>query len=93
MKTKLKPYAVRLIADDRPAAVPTNAQYDQERDELVVTFSDLKVARVPVSKIPELAEATELDYADLDATPSGVCLMNDRIDMAVAGSWFYQQAQ
>ncbi len=91
MKTKLRPYRTRIVTDDTPAAVPTTAEYIE--GDLVVTFSDGKVARVPTTEIPELAKATESDYAHLDASASGVCLMNDTIDMAVGAQWFYDQAK
>ncbi|MEA5464514.1 hypothetical protein [Leptothoe sp. PORK10 BA2] len=90
MKTKLRSYTTRLVTDNPPTAVPTRAEYIQ--GELVVTFSDGKVARVQTTDIPALANATESDYADLDASVVGVCLMNDTVDMAVAAQWFYEQA-
>ena len=68
------------------------ARYDADTDEIVVSFQDGKVARVPTIEFEELAIATADDYEHLDGTRSGVTCITDTVDFAVAASWWRQQA-
>lgn len=67
------------------------AHYDADTDEIVVSFQDGKVARVPTTEFEELATATATDYEHLDGTRSGVTCITDTIDFAVAASWWREQ--
>lgn len=77
-----------------PEALPsdlTTARYDAETDEIVVTFRDNKVARVPAREFSELSTATAANYEFLDGTRAGVTCLTETIDFAVAADWWRQQ--
>ena len=67
------------------------AHYDDTTNEIIVSFQDGKVARVPTTEFEELATATADDYEHLDGTRSGVTCITDTIDFAVAASWWREQ--
>ncbi len=69
----------------------TTARYDAETDEIVVTFRDDKVARVPAYEFSELSAATAADYEFLDGTRAGVTCLTETIDFAVSADWWRQQ--
>ncbi|MEM9484119.1 MAG: hypothetical protein AAGA83_10560 [Cyanobacteria bacterium P01_F01_bin.116] len=74
-----------------PATRPEDliaACYDADTDEIVVSFQDGKIARVPTNEFEELAKATVTDYEHLDGTRSGVTCITDTVDFAVAASWW-----
>ncbi len=78
-----------------PSPLPsdlTSARYDAETREIVVTFRDDKVARVPTHEFKELATATPNDYVFLDGTRAGVTCLTETIDFAVAADWWRSQA-
>ncbi|MEO0351540.1 MAG: hypothetical protein AAF282_15980 [Cyanobacteria bacterium P01_A01_bin.15] len=64
------------------------AHYDADTNEIVVSFQDEKVVRLPTSEFEELATATVADYEHLDGTRSGVTCITDTVDFAVAASWW-----
>lgn len=70
-----------------------SAIYDAHTQEIVVEFRDGKVARVLTSEFDELAIATTADYACLEGTRAGVTCLTERVDFAVAASWWRSQAQ
>ncbi len=79
-----------------PDPLPTDlltARYDAEKDEIVVTFRDDKVARIPTREFAELAAATAADYDFLDGTRAGVTCLTETIDLAVAADWWREQAK
>ena len=82
--------AVVVAPDIRPDDL-ISAHYDAATDEIIVTFQNGKVARVPTSEFEELAAATATDYEHLDGTRSGVTCITDTIDFAVAASWWREQ--
>ncbi len=78
-----------------PSPLPsdlTAAHYDVETREIVVSFRDNRVARVPTREFEELATATPDDYAFLDGTRAGVTCLTESIDFAVAADWWRSQA-
>ncbi|MBE9060987.1 hypothetical protein [cf. Phormidesmis sp. LEGE 11477] len=78
-----------------PEALPsdlTSARYDAKTNEIVVTFKDNKVVRVPTSEFAELASATAADYEFLEGTRAGVTCLSKEIDFAVAADWWREQA-
>jgi hypothetical protein len=78
-----------------PSSLPTDltaAHYEAETREIVVTFRDGKVARVPTYEFEELATATAADYAFIDGTRAGVTCLTETIDFAVAADWWRSQA-
>ncbi len=78
-----------------PSPLPTDltaARYDDETDEIVVTFQDGKTARVPTSEFEELSDATSADYEFLDGTRAGVTCLTETVDFAVAADWWRSQA-
>ncbi|MEL6130528.1 MAG: hypothetical protein AAFU84_10735 [Cyanobacteria bacterium J06633_23] len=83
--------AVVVAPDTRPEDLIT-ANYDADTDEIVVSFQDGKVARVPTTEFEELADATAADYEYLDGTRSGVTCITDTVDFAVAASQWRKQA-
>lgn len=91
VKTQLTNWDITVVADTPTTPAPTTVCIDNGL--IVVTFADGAVSRVPVSEFDELAHATDADYADLDCSATGVYLLNDRIDLAVSPTWFYEQRQ
>lgn len=81
-----------IIAPELQPSDLIEAQYDAGTQEIVVSFQDGKVARVPTTEFEELAAATEADYEYLEGTRSGVTCITDDVDFAVAASWWRQQA-
>lgn len=78
-----------------PEALPSDlisARYDADTQNIVVSFRDGKVTRVPTTEFEELATATTADYEHLDGTRSGVTCITDTVDFAVAASWWREQA-
>lgn len=93
MKTSLTAYDVTISA---PEALPSDlisASYDADAEEIVVTFQDGKVARVPTAEFEELATATAADYQFLDGARAGVTCITETIDFAVAAAWWRKQAE
>lgn len=77
-----------------PDPLPTDlieARYDAKINEIVVTFRDNKVARIPVGEFEELAVATAVDYESLDGTRGGVACITENVDFAVAADWWRSQ--
>ncbi len=77
-----------------PEALPsdlTSARYDADTNEIVVTFQDDKVVRVPTCEFSELAEATVANYEFLDGTRAGVTCLSETINFAVAADWWREQ--
>jgi len=70
----------------------TSAYYDTDTDEIVVTFRDDKVVRVPTQEFEELAHATAADYECLDGTRAGVTCITETVDFAVGADWWREQA-
>ena len=83
--------AVVVAPSIRPEDI-TDAYYDADAGEIVVSFQDGKVARVLTAEFEELATATVADYENLDGTRSGVTCITDTVDFAVAASWWRKQA-
>lgn len=83
--------AVVVAPDIRPEDLIA-AHYDANTDEIVVSFQDGKVARIPTTEFEELATATVADYEYLDGTRSGVTCITDTVDFAVAASWWREHA-
>jgi hypothetical protein len=93
MKTTLTTYDVLVSA---PESMPSDllaANYDATKGEIVVSFKDGKVARVPTKEFAELAEATAADYRLLDGTRAGVTCITEKVDFAVAADWWRERAQ
>lgn len=78
-----------------PEPLPSDimgARYDAEAREIVVTFRDKKIARVPTEEFGELSTATTADYELLDGSRAGVTCLTETIDFAVAADWWREQA-
>jgi hypothetical protein len=93
MKTTLTSHEALVSG---PEALPSDlvsAHYEAETGEIIVGFRDGKVARVPTSEFEELAEATVADYGCLDGTRAGVTCITERVDFAVAATWWREQAR
>ena len=61
-----------------------------ENDRLHIVFQDNTSGSIPVSQFPALSEATEADFADLEVSPCGLILENDRIEWDYAEAGLYR---
>ncbi|PSN17548.1 hypothetical protein C7271_17185 [filamentous cyanobacterium CCP5] len=93
MKTTLTSHDAYIFAAEGTPLDLISARYDAEREEIVVSFRDGKVARVLTSEFEELAGATTADYKWLDGTRAGVTCLTETIDFAVAAAWWREQAE
>lgn len=93
MKTTLTDHNAFVSAPDATPSDLISAHYEAETGDIVVSFRDGKVARVPTSEFEELAEATAPDYQCLEGTRAGVTCITETIDFAVAATWWRQQVE
>jgi hypothetical protein len=61
-----------------------------EAGQLHIEFKDGTTGSIPTSQFPALASATDADYQDLQVSPSGLILENDRIEWDYAEAGLYR---
>ncbi|MGB3670037.1 MAG: DUF2442 domain-containing protein [Phormidesmis sp.] len=61
-----------------------------EANHLHIEFQDGTRGSIPLSQFPELNNATEADFQDLQVSPCGVILENDRIEWDYAEAGLYK---
>lgn len=59
----------------------------------LIEFKDGTSGAIPTSLFPALADATDSDYQDLQVSPSGLILENQRIEWDLAEAALYQIIQ
>ena len=92
MKTTLTSHDALVSAPGEQSSDLISAHYDADTGDIIVGFRDGKVARVPTTEFEELAEATADDYQFLDGTRAGVTCITERVDFAVAATWWRERA-
>jgi Protein of unknown function (DUF2442) len=63
---------------------------DYEAGQFHIEFKDGTVGSIPTSRFAALATATEADYQDLQVSPSGLILENERIEWDYAEAGLYR---
>jgi hypothetical protein len=63
---------------------------DYEAGQFQIEFKDGTVGSIPTSRFAALATATEADYQDLQVSPSGLILENERIEWDYAEAGLYR---
>jgi hypothetical protein len=86
--TILNSFEVNLMSrtDDHWAIV----QAHYEAGQFHLEFKDRTTGAIPTSRFPALASAVEADYQDLQVSPSGLILENERIEWDYAEAGLYR---
>lgn len=86
--TTLKSFDINLVprTDDHWDIV--SAHY--EVSQFHIEFKDGTTGTIPTSHFPALADATDVDYQDLQVSPSGLILENERIQWDYAEAGLYR---
>jgi hypothetical protein len=61
-----------------------------EAGQFHLEFKDGTTGAIPTSRFPALASATDADYQDLQVSPSGLILENERIEWDYAEAGLYR---
>lgn len=86
-------FEVNLIPHSENHWDVVSARY--EAKELHIKFQDGTSGTLSITEFPELSDATDVDFEDLEVSPCGLILENERIewDCAEAGLYRLIQAQ